>query len=170
MGEIKSARAIIKKIRNIFRQNVEPKGEIPTEFREAIEIQNVTYQYEEGEKRFSLEPVCEKIYPGEKILIIGASGSGKSTLLKLLYKRLTPQEGKLLLDGKNYRHISSEGIRKIFSILHQEVFLFKGSLSYIASGCIGNTLLRDGRWEQEENMARIAGVDLPNDKKIEIAH
>lgn len=129
MGEIKSARAVIKKIRNIFRQNVEPNGEIPTEFREAIEIQNVTYQYEEeGEKRFSLEPVCEKIYPGEKILIIGASGSGKSTLLKLLYKRLTPQEGKLLLDGKDYQNISSEGIKKIFSILHQEVFLFKGSL------------------------------------------
>lgn len=28
--------------------------------------------------------------------------------------------------------------------------------------------LRDGRWEQEENMARIAGVDLPRDKRIDI--
>ena len=27
--------------------------------------------------------------------------------------------------------------------------------------------IRDGRWEQEENMARIAGVDLPNEKRIE---
>ena len=29
-------------------------------------------------------------------------------------------------------------------------------------------MLRDGRWEQEEKMARIAGVDLPRDKKIGI--
>ena len=29
-------------------------------------------------------------------------------------------------------------------------------------------MLRDGRWEQEENITRIAGVDLPNDKRIEI--
>ena len=28
-------------------------------------------------------------------------------------------------------------------------------------------VIRDGRWEQEENMARIAGVDLPNEKRIE---
>ena len=27
--------------------------------------------------------------------------------------------------------------------------------------------MRDGIWEQEENMARIAGVDLPNEKRIE---
>lgn len=28
--------------------------------------------------------------------------------------------------------------------------------------------MRDGRWEQEENMARIAGVDLPREKRVEI--
>ena len=27
--------------------------------------------------------------------------------------------------------------------------------------------IRDGRWEQEENMARIAGVDLPNENRFE---
>jgi len=28
--------------------------------------------------------------------------------------------------------------------------------------------LRDGRWEKEEFMARIAGVDLPREKRVEI--
>ena len=38
---------------------------------------------------------------------------------------------------------------------------------YITPHVVRYERLRDGRWEQEGNMARIAGVDLPNEKRIE---
>ena len=39
---------------------------------------------------------------------------------------------------------------------------------YITPHVVRYERLRDGRWEQEGNMARIAGVDLPREKRVEI--
>jgi polar amino acid transport system ATP-binding protein len=54
-------------------------------------------------KRFGgnhvLNGISEKIYKGDKIVIIGASGSGKSTFLRCLNLLEPPTSGKILWDG-----------------------------------------------------------------------
>lgn len=61
-----------------------------------------------------LEQVELTIEPGERIALIGRNGAGKSTLLKLLAGELTPDDGRILVDG------GIEGGRRI-ARLEQEV-------------------------------------------------
>ena len=46
-----------------------------------------------------LNDICEHIYPGEKVVIIGPSGSGKSTFLRCLNLMEYPSEGTITFDS-----------------------------------------------------------------------
>lgn len=69
-------------------------------FRDCIELKEVSYTYPGGEGR-SLDNVSLKIGRGESVGVIGASGAGKSTLVDVLLGLLSPQNGCVLIDGKN---------------------------------------------------------------------
>ena len=62
-------------------------------------------------KRFGgnnvLNGISEKIYKGDKIVIIGASGSGKSTFLRCLNLLEPPTSGKILWDGNTIFDVQS---------------------------------------------------------------
>lgn len=53
---------------------------------------------------FRLGPVDLKIGRGERIAVVGPSGSGKSTLLRILAGFLTPDRGRVLIDGVDVTH------------------------------------------------------------------
>ena len=42
-----------------------------------------------------------ELYPGEVLGVIGDNGAGKSTLIKVLCGAVKPDNGEILLDGKN---------------------------------------------------------------------
>ena len=46
-----------------------------------------------------LDDICEHIYPGDKVVIIGPSGSGKSTFLRSLNLLEEPSAGSIVFDG-----------------------------------------------------------------------
>ncbi|MEZ0318943.1 MAG: ABC transporter ATP-binding protein [Pyrobaculum sp.] len=48
---------------------------------------------------FRLGPIDLKIGRGERVAVVGPSGSGKSTLLRIVAGLLTPDRGKVLIDG-----------------------------------------------------------------------
>jgi polar amino acid transport system ATP-binding protein len=54
-----------------------------------------------------LNGISEKIYKGDKIVVIGASGSGKSTFLRCLNLLEPPTSGKILWDGNAIFDIQS---------------------------------------------------------------
>lgn len=65
--------------------------------------------------------------PGKISLIIGGSGSGKSTLLKCMVGLHTPEQGKVLYDGKDFTRMNFEEripIRKEIGMLFQNSALF----------------------------------------------
>jgi len=68
------------------------------------------------------------IHAGEKIAIIGASGSGKSTLANLLLRFYEVKQGKILVDGKDLQDLSLKCIREQIGIVHQDTFLFSGTI------------------------------------------
>ncbi len=47
-----------------------------------------------------LDDICEHIYPGDKVVIIGPSGSGKSTFLRSLNLLEEPSNGTITFDGE----------------------------------------------------------------------
>ena len=56
-----------------------------------LELTDVHYSYEAGVP--ALSRVSLTVYPGERIVVLGANGCGKSTLLKLLGGLIFPQKG-----------------------------------------------------------------------------
>ena len=96
-------------------------------FNQAITFKNVSYRYKntgvEALKNMSFE-----IKKGETFAIIGKTGSGKSTMLSLLLRQLDPDNGQILYDEKDLRHMNLELFRNRVGIVPQEVFLFSDSI------------------------------------------
>ena len=68
------------------------------------------------------------IEPRQTVALVGRSGSGKSTLVKLLLRYFEPDQGAVLIDGKDIRQLDVTGYRKRLAIVHQEVDIFNGTL------------------------------------------
>ena len=66
-----------------------------------IKIENLNFSYtdDEGNDAEVLHNLNLEIRRGELVAILGHNGSGKSTLAKLLNLILTPQSGKITIDG-----------------------------------------------------------------------
>jgi ABC-type multidrug transport system fused ATPase/permease subunit len=65
---------------------------------------------------------------GERIALVGPSGAGKSTLIKLLMRYHDVSEGRITLDGQDIRGLTLDYLRDQISIVHQEPFLFNGTV------------------------------------------
>ena len=72
---------------------------LSVDLKDSIEIKNVTFEYDEGNKIF--DNINLKINKNETIGIYGPSGSGKSTIVNLIIGLLKPFSGKILVDGKD---------------------------------------------------------------------
>ena len=66
----------------------------------------------------ALKKICLDVKQGEFISIIGSNGSGKSTLFNCIAGSLLPEEGKILLDGKDVtyteEHLRAGKIGRLF--------------------------------------------------------
>ena len=89
-----------------------------------IEFKNYTFKY-----RSQVEPTLRdinlKIYPGEKVLIIGPSGSGKSTLANCInglvpFSYTGDTEGTLTIHGQNPDKLGIFGLSKIVGTVLQD--------------------------------------------------
>jgi len=91
-----------------------------------VEFRNVSFGYNLKKKiinNFNLS-----VLPREKIAFVGHSGAGKTTIIKLLYRLYEPQEGEILIDGKNINSVTQESLRNELSIVPQECVLFNDSI------------------------------------------
>ena len=77
---------------------------------EKVEVNHVSFTYPGTEKKV-LDDVSFEIKKGETIALVGENGAGKSTLVRILSGVLIPDEGKVLVDGKD-----------IFSVCQKERF------------------------------------------------
>ena len=73
-----------------------------TPLRDAIELDNVSFQYPESEL-WALRNVSLRIPRGASVALIGATGAGKSTLADILLGLLQPKEGVVRVDGRDIR-------------------------------------------------------------------
>ncbi len=74
---------------------------------------------------------------GELLSVLGENGAGKSTLTKMISGVLEPDEGRILLDGREIRCTSAhDAIRAGISMVYQELSMV-GSMS-IAENIFAN--------------------------------
>lgn len=69
------------------------------------------------------------ITPGKKIGIVGGTGSGKSVLLESLIRVHDMTDGQILLNGTDIREYELNSLRKQFSYVFQDVFLFSNTIT-----------------------------------------
>ena len=98
----------------------------PQRVESGIRLENVSFGY--GCRGDVLSNVSFDVPAGAKVAIVGESGSGKSTLLKLLMRFYDPSEGRVLLDGTDYRDIDLASLRKTIGLVAQEPFVFTGTI------------------------------------------
>ncbi len=87
----------------------------------------VVHLYKSFGSNSVLEDICLEIHEGETFAVIGRSGSGKSVLMKHLVGLLTPDKGKVLIDGTDINSLKYDELRKVrqqFGVLFQGGALF----------------------------------------------
>jgi ABC-type multidrug transport system fused ATPase/permease subunit len=92
-----------------------------------IEFRNLSFYY--GKKKaFSLDNFNLKVNKNEKVALVGHSGCGKTTLIKVLYRFYDPQDGQVLIDGKDIKDFKQESLRGEMSVVPQECILFDDTI------------------------------------------
>ncbi len=71
-----------------------------------------------------LRGISLKVRDKERIVILGRSGSGKTVLLKCITGLLTPDKGRIVIDG---REVIPSNEKALFKILRKIGFVFQGS-------------------------------------------
>lgn len=91
-----------------------------------IKVENISYSYsgDNGEQISVIRDLSLEIKEGEFVAVLGHNGSGKSTLAKLLNMILTPDAGRIYIDGKD---ITDEDMseNEIFSLRKKVGMVFQ---------------------------------------------
>jgi ATP-binding cassette subfamily B protein len=80
---------------------------------------NVGFRYE-GAERWALRGVDFELHAGEVLALVGENGAGKTTLVKLLARLYDPDEGRILLDGRDLRDYDMEDLRANIGVIFQD--------------------------------------------------
>ena len=75
-----------------------------------------------------LENLSFKI-EGQKTALVGHSGSGKSTVIQLLMRFYDPEQGQILINGRDIKEFDLYSLRRQVGLVSQEPALFIGSVS-----------------------------------------
>ncbi|MGZ5393863.1 MAG: ABC transporter ATP-binding protein, partial [Mycobacterium sp.] len=92
-----------------------------------IVFDHVSFAYD-GENEV-LRDVSFDVLPGQRVGIVGATGAGKSTLISLLLRFYDVTRGRILVDGVDVRQMDLARLRRLFSLVLQDVHLFSGTIA-----------------------------------------
>lgn len=101
-----------------------------------------------------IEDLSLQVPAGETVAIVGPTGAGKTTLVNLLLRFYEIDRGHIAIDGIDTRHMTRSGLRRLFGMVLQDPWLFRGTIrENIAYG-------REGATDQQvEAAARAARAD-----------
>lgn len=100
---------------------------VPESFAGVIEFRNVHFSYPKDREKPILQGLSLEI-DHQNTGLIGSSGCGKSTLLQLVMRFYDPDEGEILLDGRNLKDLDLDWLRGSIGYVTQEPVLFAASI------------------------------------------
>jgi len=105
--------------------NIEPKEDSPYK----IEFENVQFGYDDTpDGDLLMTDFNLAVKPGQMIAIVGPTGAGKTTLINLLERFYDVKGGSIRYEGTDTRDLSRDELRKKFSMVLQDTWLFNGTI------------------------------------------
>lgn len=129
ISELQSALAAAERVFRLLDEPIE-KPDAP----DAVNLEQVTGEVELRNVRFGydkeavLQDFSLKAKPGQVVAIVGPTGSGKTTVINLLMRFYDPQSGSITVDGHDICHLTRASLRKAYSMVLQDTWLFSGTI------------------------------------------
>jgi ATP-binding cassette subfamily B protein len=92
---------------------------IPRPIARGFVFENVGFRYPDAE-RWALRALDFELRAGEVLALVGENGAGKTTLVKLLARLYDPDEGRILLDGRDLRDYDLDDLRANIGVIFQD--------------------------------------------------
>ena len=118
----------------------------------SISLQDVSFRYAPDEPLI-LSSISLEIPAGSTVALVGTSGAGKSTVINLMLRFWDPEAGRILLGGSDLRRYPMMQLRRLFSVVSQDVFLFSDSIRENIR--LGRAEASDAEVEEVASRARI---------------
>jgi len=129
-----------------------PKTENYEKLHGDIKFDKVTFKYKTGEQvltDFDLD-----IKAGSSVALVGHTGAGKSTIVNLICRFYEPSEGKIYIDGRDYKERSVGWLHSNLGYVLQSPHLFSGTIrDNIRYGKL------DATDEEIEAIAKVVNID-----------
>jgi phospholipid/cholesterol/gamma-HCH transport system ATP-binding protein len=130
-----------------------------------IELHGVTKRFG---KQTVLNGVDFEVREGETVALLGPSGTGKSVLLKHIIGLIKPDQGTIIVDGKDVNRLSRKALSELRSqigYVFQNGALFDSMnvLENVRLGIIDQTKYNDEAYVRERVNGCIKLVNLPPD-------
>ena len=130
-NEFQKGQASLRRLRALEQEPLEPPdpprpltlGKVRGELR----LENVHFSHTTTQPLF--QDLTLRIQSGQLVALVGASGAGKSTLFSLLLRFNIPQQGRILLDGKDLCHVRAAELRRQMALVPQDALLFSGTVA-----------------------------------------
>src|SRR5687767_13695311 len=129
--QITEAFAGLDRIREILSMQTEDEADAGKPalgaIRGDIRFEDVWFEYNDGVP--VLKDVSFHATPGTTTALVGSSGSGKSTLISLVMAFNRPNQGRIVVDGRDLSDIPLRDYREQLASVLQENFLFDGTIA-----------------------------------------
>jgi len=91
---------------------------------DGVRFENVSFTYP-GCEEPAVKNISFHLEPGQKLALVGENGSGKTTLIKLLTRLYKPQQGRILLDGRDLAEWDLDTLRGRMGVIFQDFVRFQ---------------------------------------------
>ena len=155
LSEIQSSLAAAERVLGLLAMDPEPADALDatpiTDCKGHVEFRHVSFGYTPDTT--VLHDINYTAEPGKVMAIVGETGCGKTTMINLLMRFYDVTEGTILLDGVDIRQLPRDELRRQFTMVLQDTWLFDGTVfENIAYG-------RDGVTREEvERAAKAAHI------------
>lgn len=92
---------------------------VPEPIQQGFVFENVGFCYP-GSQRWAVRHLSFELRAGEVLALVGENGAGKTTLVKLLARLYDPDEGRILLDGRDLRDYDLDSLRASLGVIFQD--------------------------------------------------
>ena len=143
IAELQSAFAAAERVFGLIDAAPEPAdapdAEELTRVAGDVRLEQVDFSYTPG------VPIIQNLNlhaaPGSLTAIVGPTGAGKTTIINLLMRFYDVDGGRITLDGRDIRNLTRSSLRKAYSMVLQDTWLFHGTIfDNIAYGKPGATM------------------------------